>query len=175
MPLTCHLLPPSPSMNSKPHTCTAHSCGINSITTNRSRLIDQSSGEFFMFLFAQLFCRKFLYLTRHLPPLPLTMNYNPHPQGPSLRNQLNSQEKKQLHWPLKWWVIHFLLAQLFSRKFLPLTCHLPPLLPAMNYKPTSMDLPSHSINLTEQGWFCVEIDLCSCPWWDCLSLHYCWH
>ena len=49
MPLTCHLLPPFPSMNSKPQTCTAHSCGINSTTKKRSRLIDQSSGEFFNF------------------------------------------------------------------------------------------------------------------------------
>ena len=90
-------LPSSAPLPLHEFTCTAHSCGINSITSNRSRLIDQSSGEFFMFLFAQLFCRKFLYLTRHLLPLPLTMNYNPHSQGPSLRNQSNSQEKKQLH------------------------------------------------------------------------------
>jgi hypothetical protein len=80
-------------MNSKPHTFTALSCGINSITTKRSRLIYQSSGEFFNILFAQLFCRQFLYLTRHLPPLPLRMNYNPHSQGPSLRNQSNSQKR----------------------------------------------------------------------------------
>ena len=132
-------------MNSKPHTSTVLSCGINSITTKRSRLIYQSSGEFFNFLFAQLFCRQFLYLTRHLLPLPLTMNYNPHSQGPYLRNQSNSQKKKQLHWRFKWWVMHILLAQLFSQKFLSLTCHLPPLLLAMNYKPTSMNLPSHSI------------------------------
>jgi hypothetical protein len=101
--------------------------------------------SFSIILFAQLFCRQFLYLTRHLLPLPLTMNYNPHSQGPYLRNQSNSQKKKQLHWPFKWWVMHILLAPLFSQKFLSLTCDLPPLLLAMNYKPTTVNHPSLSI------------------------------
>ena len=61
---------------------------------------------------------------------------------------IKQPKKKQLHWPLKWWVIHFLLAQLFSQKFLPLTCHLPPLLLAMNYKPHfhGPSLPQHLSN-----------------------------
>jgi hypothetical protein len=41
--------------------------------------------------------------------------------------------------------MHILLAQLFSEKFLSLTCDLPPLLLAMNYKPTTVNHPSLSI------------------------------
>ena len=73
-----------PPWTPNPMPCTTHSCGINSITKRRSRLIDQSSGEFVKFLFAQLFSWKFLYLTSHLLPLALTMNYNHHSRGPSL-------------------------------------------------------------------------------------------
>jgi hypothetical protein len=120
----------------------------NSITTKRRWMFDQSSGEFSIFLFAKLYIWKFLYnLTAtifHHSPWPWITIHD----LPSSINLIAKKKQEHTLTTQVRWVIHFLLARLFSQKFLPLMPHLSPLLLAMNYS-----LPQH------QWWLCVGINL----------------
>ena len=109
------------------------------------------------------------YLSSFVPP---SMNYKPH-AGPSCDINLTAK-KNQDNLLLKWWILNFLIAQLFQWKSVPLTSCLPP--PPMKYK---LNAPCRALTNDEGGdvskrWEGVElllffllridynIDLCYC-------------